>query len=296
MTKSKKQQKKSRRQGQRSAPKTSQTPPALMLCDMPPELQLHIFHFLPLSNRKNMALVSHHFDDLLRHSLFLGILRDFRDREVVLCLKDAAESYYVVPRIRKDPGPFVIRKFELVLFEDDRGVKGECVHILIYKPVILRPDESYEALDMTVACAKVKIIHVSTDRKAEWKRRDRGRDTMITFKSVEECRKAVIPCSGRIIRQNYECPECGDHRFICPGCGGVSERYAHLPRFPIRCLREYMSPMLTVCISIMQVEQSVWQLFERFALSGLRGVQVCTQGQGYAPQGSFVGKRAGTVL
>lgn len=224
MAKSKKQQRKPLRQGQnrRSTPKKS-------LCDMPPELQLHISSFLPLSDRKNLTLVCRHFNDLLRRELFLDILRDCRDKEVVLCLKDEEESESSgtkVPWIRRDLGPFVIRELELGPLEDDDngGEEGECFNMLVYSPVILRPDESYEALDMEVSCVEVEIVHDDDDWEDEWANRDKSRDTIITWVSVEKCRQTIVPCTGGIIRKNYECPECHGNRFICPGCGGVSQR------------------------------------------------------------------------
>lgn len=197
---------------------------------MPPELQLHISSFLPLSDRKNIALVSHHFNDLLRREIFLDILRDCRDREVVLCLKDEEESESSdakVPWIRRDLGPFVIRELELGPVEDDddnEGKEGESFNMHVYVPVILRPDESYETLDMEVSCVEVKIVHDSDDWEDEWANRDKRRDTIIECGSVEECREAIVPCTGGIIRKNYECPECHGNRFICPGCGGVGRR------------------------------------------------------------------------
>lgn len=50
------------------------------------------------------------------------------------------------------------------------------------------------------------------------------------------------------------------------------------------------SLVLNICVSDVQVEQFVWQLFGGYTMSGLRGVQICGQGQGVASWGSFVGE------
>jgi hypothetical protein len=91
-----------------------------------------------------------------------------------------------------------------------------------YKPIFLRPDSDVELLDIVINRDKIELITPRDNQTDEfWEDREKERDDTIDFLA---CREDIVLVTADLLRKEWSCPECGGSRYVCPGCGGFSER------------------------------------------------------------------------
>ncbi|KAK1235791.1 hypothetical protein PQX77_000971 [Marasmius sp. AFHP31] len=88
--------------------------------------------------------------------------------------------------------------------------------VFVILPTFLRGDSDRKAGDVVVEENDVIIVDpegVGIENRTE-----------INLSWGKKCQGNVVRMDGRMLRNNWNCPECRNTRSICPGCGGVSGR------------------------------------------------------------------------
>ncbi|KAL0063953.1 hypothetical protein AAF712_009143 [Marasmius tenuissimus] len=88
--------------------------------------------------------------------------------------------------------------------------------VSVILPTFLRGDSYGQAGDVVIEENNVMVV----DPEGV----DIENETEIDLFWDKECRGNVVEMDGQMLRNNWNCPECRNTRFICPGCGGVSGR------------------------------------------------------------------------
>ncbi|KAJ6460395.1 hypothetical protein C8R47DRAFT_1161110 [Mycena vitilis] len=188
-----------------------------LLLELSPELHLSIISLLALEDKARLRLVSKLFDNLLLIEVaFQQLLRTAHQKQSILLVKNAVS------------GQLGFKPFLITGVQKTSEDEGQRILLDIYYPKYMcNNEESSEDEDNGTEGDWEIYIHMQelsmdTDKAMSDARR---------VKSVEyddALRGNLVRASAGMMRTRFTCPECGNSRSVCPGCGGFSGRFEGL--------------------------------------------------------------------
>ncbi|KAJ7782802.1 hypothetical protein B0H16DRAFT_1494420 [Mycena metata] len=169
------------------------------LISLSPEIHLAITSHLPLSDRRCLRLVSQLFNNLLVLDVPVADLEAAAKEKKIFLVEKAIHA-----------------------------VEGgsPTLSVDIYYPKFMRnddEDDDHEEGEWE--------IHIDMHRLSLSSSETLSPDSLRFTNSVD-CDKLLrgklLVASASLFRTRFECPECGNGRQVCPGCGGFSGRFSDL--------------------------------------------------------------------
>ncbi|KAF8216183.1 hypothetical protein K438DRAFT_1800207 [Mycena galopus ATCC 62051] len=187
------------------------------LMTLAPELQLYIISHLRLPDKCCLRLVCQIFNKLLILDLPMEQLRVARKKNTIFLVQDAKEGElgftpFIIKRVRKVPG--------------DSAQYEPRILLDIYYPLFMcngEEDEEEQENELQIH------IHMKTLSLGKKKKKKSSESTRLN-KSInyDLLRGKLLQASAGLLRTRFGCPECGNSRSVCPGCGGFGERFSEL--------------------------------------------------------------------
>ncbi|KAJ7656273.1 hypothetical protein DFH06DRAFT_1298181 [Mycena polygramma] len=191
-----------------------------------PEVHLSIISHLSLSNKRSLRLVSKTFNDLLCLDVPLADLKAAEKKKTIFLVENAKKG-----QLGREP--FVILDVRKVR-DDDDSVESESdeqpvqpssrLLVDIYYPLFMRNDNVYEAPEEGW---RIKINMERLRLDTHYKMPE-GTKSYVDDVDYELLRGRLVKATAGLLRGRFKCPECGNGRNVCPGCGGFSERFPDL--------------------------------------------------------------------
>lgn len=216
---------------------------------LPPELHLRISEYFDPSDFRSLIFVSHRFYNLFARDVLIMGLHECISRETILysyttdypfrkLFKGSFERLKLEPKFRSKPEqvviqrPFVIRDVYYTS-SGSTNVTGS-IKLKIYQPPFFRKDYHTKDLDIYVDHDdEVYLLHSDSNRLSyqskDWEPGapdlEEERFKMVELEDMVGHGTFIGRVTGKVLRANWQCPECGDGKYMCPDCGGAWDRY-----------------------------------------------------------------------
>ncbi|KAJ7188584.1 hypothetical protein C8R46DRAFT_25225 [Mycena filopes] len=183
------------------------------MLSLSPELHLSIVSHLHPSDQHSLRLVSQQFNNLLALDVPLEDLSVAAQKKTMFLVEKAKESEIGYE-------PFIIRSVRKV---SEGG--NTTLSVDVYYPKYMRNDDEdeVEEPDEWEIAIEMDTLSLSAEKKL-------SSDSPRLQKSIgyDLLRGKLLVASAGLLRTRFDCPECGNGRNVCPGCGGFSRRFGDL--------------------------------------------------------------------
>ncbi|KAJ7254060.1 hypothetical protein B0H12DRAFT_1115731 [Mycena haematopus] len=183
--------------------------------ELAPELQLSIISNLSFADKHCLRLASRALNNLLILDLPLEQLRVARQKKTIFVVDGAKAGGLGFE-------PFIIRNSRKIPRDS-----AQHEHILVdiyYPPFMQNNDEDDQSIENEWRIyIHMKKLSLDTDNKLSSKS-----TRLVKSIDYELLRGKLVRASAGLLRTRFNCPECGNSRSVCPGCGGFSMRFSEL--------------------------------------------------------------------
>ncbi|KAK7064182.1 hypothetical protein R3P38DRAFT_3249765 [Favolaschia claudopus] len=197
-----------------------------------PELQLSVVSHLPVTEKSILRLVCRRLNDTLLVDVPLEQLRCAqKDQTIFLAdgakLGELGSEPFVITDVRKvlSDGADTEKEF------DSQACAGvadnEGIVLDIYYPKFMGyeddhyRDEECDEEEWEIGIHMKELVLYSKTEVQNPKRK-------VEAVSYDLLRGKLLRASAALLRSWFQCPECGNSRSVCPGCGGFRGRYPDL--------------------------------------------------------------------
>ncbi|ESK85778.1 hypothetical protein Moror_2420 [Moniliophthora roreri MCA 2997] len=188
--------------------------PSFIFLDFPLELQLKIIYSAHSYSDK-LSLIS--TCSKLYNAFYYDIVIELVRRHA------GKKAYGFLKKVEPEGGKHELDAFRPIVFGPTTSkINGKLIVNIVCPNFLVKTDE-YQPGDVLVEMDDV-FVHENENKKYI----ENLEQNAIPLDWETHCRGNLVKMTGHLLRKHNECPECGGSRCICPGCGGVGERWPDL--------------------------------------------------------------------